>query len=53
MNDLVNHRGFRACHPREEHFVPIYVAAGAGEEGEVRVLHGEFGIITTAFGVLA
>jgi len=51
MFNLVRHHGFRACHPREDHFVPIYVAAGAAEEGDVRVLNGEFGIITAAFGV--
>ncbi|KAI9452321.1 Extradiol aromatic ring-opening dioxygenase [Russula earlei] len=32
---LTQHNGFRLAHPREEHFVPIYVAAGAGEQDAV------------------
>lgn len=37
------------AHPREEHFVPIYVAAGAGEDGDVHVLSGLYGYQTVAF----
>ncbi|KDQ17657.1 hypothetical protein BOTBODRAFT_105172 [Botryobasidium botryosum FD-172 SS1] len=48
---LTSHPGFRPAHPREEHFVPIYIAAGAGEEGEARVLYGMHGGPTIAFGV--
>jgi aromatic ring-opening dioxygenase catalytic subunit (LigB family) len=39
------------CHPREEHFVPLYVAAGAGENGDVKILHGNYGIPTFVFGI--
>jgi aromatic ring-opening dioxygenase catalytic subunit (LigB family) len=52
--DLTKHKGFRAAHPREEHFVPIYVAAGAGDDDgaeEVRVLSAIYGAQTVAFGV--
>ncbi|KAJ7771759.1 Extradiol ring-cleavage dioxygenase, class III enzyme, subunit B [Mycena metata] len=38
MVDLTKHAGFRAYHPREEHFISIYVAAGAGEGGEPMVI---------------
>ncbi|KAF9452866.1 Extradiol aromatic ring-opening dioxygenase [Macrolepiota fuliginosa MF-IS2] len=48
--DLTQHTGFRASQPREDHFVPLYVAAGAGE-GEVRVICDLYGIPTFAFGV--
>lgn len=51
MSALTQHPGFRKAHPREDHFVPIYVAAGAGEEGETRVLLGKYGTLTFAFGV--
>ncbi|PPQ64001.1 hypothetical protein CVT24_009375 [Panaeolus cyanescens] len=49
--DLTKHVGFRASHPREDHFVPIYVAGGAGEDGKVRVLLDSYGLATVAFGV--
>lgn len=49
--DLTQHTDFRASHPREDHFVPLYVAAGAGEGGEVRVICDLYGIPTFAFGV--
>ncbi|KAH7930892.1 LigB subunit of an aromatic-ring-opening dioxygenase LigAB [Leucogyrophana mollusca] len=49
--NLVKHRGFRSAHPREEHFVPLYVAAGAGEDGGVRVLNALYGAPTFAFGL--
>jgi len=47
---LTQHKGFRLAHPREEHFVSIYVAAGAGEDGNVQVLSGFYGCQTVAFG---
>jgi len=47
--NLTNHQGFRASHPREEHFIPIYIAAGAGEKGNVRILSGLHGSPTIAF----
>ncbi|KXN90504.1 4,5-DOPA dioxygenase extradiol-like protein [Leucoagaricus sp. SymC.cos] len=49
--DLTKHSGFRASHPREDHFVPLYVAAGAGEDGGVQVICDLFGIPTFAFGM--
>ncbi|KAK1234473.1 hypothetical protein PQX77_002327 [Marasmius sp. AFHP31] len=48
---LTSHQGFRLANPREDHFVPLYVAAGAGEEGRVQVLNGLYGIPTVAFGL--
>ncbi|KIO33565.1 hypothetical protein M407DRAFT_240973 [Tulasnella calospora MUT 4182] len=51
MEALTRHPGFRRSHPREEHFVPIYVAAGAGEDGEAKVLNGNHGTATVAFGL--
>ncbi|KAF5373130.1 hypothetical protein D9758_001697 [Tetrapyrgos nigripes] len=48
LYDLTKHEGFRACHPREDHFVPLYVAAGAGEEGEFRILNGLYGLVSFA-----
>ncbi|CAK5276685.1 unnamed protein product [Mycena citricolor] len=51
MANLVKHRGFRASHPREEHFVPIYVAAGAGEGGNAKVISEMYGCQTVAFGL--
>ncbi|KAL8278863.1 hypothetical protein RQP46_008734 [Phenoliferia psychrophenolica] len=34
--NLTSHPGFRSAHPREEHFVPLYVAAGAASDGDAR-----------------
>ncbi|KAH9951285.1 Extradiol aromatic ring-opening dioxygenase [Amylocystis lapponica] len=51
MVALTQHAAFRAAHPRAEHFVPLYVAAGAGGDGEVKVLSAIFGAPTYAFGV--
>jgi aromatic ring-opening dioxygenase catalytic subunit (LigB family) len=48
---LTKHPVFRLAHPREEHFIPIYVAAGAGEEGGAKVLSGLYGAPTFAFGL--
>ncbi|KAJ2931446.1 hypothetical protein H1R20_g5698, partial [Candolleomyces eurysporus] len=48
---LPNHPGFRSSHPREDHFVPLYVAAGAGEGGEVFTVMNDYGIPTFAFGL--
>ncbi|KAI9446652.1 Extradiol ring-cleavage dioxygenase class III enzyme subunit B [Lactarius indigo] len=48
---LTRHEYFQLAHPREEHLVPIYVAAGAGEDGGVHVLSGLYGCQTVAFGV--
>ncbi|CAG8599505.1 6484_t:CDS:10 [Acaulospora colombiana] len=35
---LTKHPGLRASHPREDHFVPLYVAAGAGDGEELACL---------------
>ncbi|OCH87414.1 Extradiol aromatic ring-opening dioxygenase [Obba rivulosa] len=51
MFDLMRHPGFRAAHPRAEHFVPLYVAAGAGGDGNVKVLSAIYSAGTFAFGV--
>jgi aromatic ring-opening dioxygenase catalytic subunit (LigB family) len=49
--DLTRHAGFRASHPREDHFVPLYVAAGAGEGGDVCIIESLYGQPTFAFGL--
>ncbi|KZT62105.1 Extradiol aromatic ring-opening dioxygenase [Calocera cornea HHB12733] len=49
--DLASHKGYRLAHPRAEHFVPLYVAAGAGEKGKSKVLFARFGAKTVAFGL--
>jgi aromatic ring-opening dioxygenase catalytic subunit (LigB family) len=46
----MKHPGFRASHPREDHFVPLYVAAGAGDGEELRILNAMYGIVSVAFG---
>ena len=53
MKELINHPFFRRAHPREEHFVPIYIAAGAGSvEGDgANVLADIHSAISIAFGV--
>jgi len=58
LQALTRHSGFRAAHPREEHFIPLYVAAGAGDaltgeekNGETIVLADIYGMSTFAFGV--
>lgn len=51
MFDLVNHMGFRASHPTADHFVPIYVAGGAGGDGGTKVLAAIHGALTVAFGL--
>ncbi|TRM69578.1 Extradiol ring-cleavage dioxygenase, class III enzyme, subunit B [Schizophyllum amplum] len=51
MMNLLSHPGFRASHPREDHFVPLYVAAGAGADGgAVRIISDIYGNPTFAFG---
>ncbi|KAI0670526.1 Extradiol ring-cleavage dioxygenase class III enzyme subunit B [Trametes maxima] len=50
MLELVKHRGFRAAHPRADHFVPLYIAAGAGgSDVGVKVLSAIYGAPTFAF----
>lgn len=50
---LPKHAGFRVSNPREEHFIPLYVAAGAGEQGGSRILCSLYGAPTIAFGIEA
>jgi len=51
MASLTKHRGFRAAHPTAEHFVPLYIAAGGGEEGGVKIVAALHGASTIAFGL--
>jgi len=58
LEALTQHSGFRTAHPREEHFMPLYVAAGAGdalagedEDGKTIVLADIYGMSSFAFGV--
>ncbi|KAF8630428.1 hypothetical protein AX15_002976 [Amanita polypyramis BW_CC] len=51
MMALPSHPGFKPAHPRAEHFIPVYIAGGAGEEGGVAVLTEEYGAETVAFGL--
>ncbi|GAA5860334.1 hypothetical protein JCM8547_003466 [Rhodosporidiobolus lusitaniae] len=48
---LVHHLAFRSAHPREEHFIPLYVAAGAAPERKARTVSGLWGAKTIVFGV--
>ncbi len=52
MKKLTQHPFFRRAHPREEHFVPIYIAAGAGsnENDKAVVLADIHSAISIAFG---
>ena len=48
--NLVKHRGFRAAHPRADHFIPIYIGAGAGgPHANSKVLAAIYGAPTFAF----
>ena len=51
MLNLTKHSGFRLAHPHEDHFVPLYIAAGAGDNGEVRIVSAIYGAPTIAFGL--
>ncbi|KAF7307724.1 LigB domain-containing protein [Mycena kentingensis (nom. inval.)] len=51
LKALTAHPGFHAAHPREEHFVPIYVALGAGGDGDTKLIADIFGAHTIAFGL--
>ena len=55
MTALTSHPGFRKAHPREEHFIPIYIAAGAGDGDEKatgsKVLANIYGQASFAFGL--
>lgn len=50
MLKLVKHPGFRAAHPRADHFIPLYIGAGAGgANADVKVLSAIYGAPTVAF----
>jgi aromatic ring-opening dioxygenase catalytic subunit (LigB family) len=49
--DLMKHDGFAQAHPSTEHFVPLYIAAGAGEEGGVQVVNAIYSAPAIAFGI--
>lgn len=49
--DLVTRKEFRQAHPRSEHFIPLYIAAGAGESGQVQILNAQYAAPTFAFGI--
>jgi len=49
--DLINHKMYRTAHPNPDHFVPLYVAAGAGDRGEARIITGLYSAPCIAFGV--
>ncbi|KAH7107739.1 Extradiol aromatic ring-opening dioxygenase [Auriculariales sp. MPI-PUGE-AT-0066] len=51
LYNLTKHAGFRRANPREEHFVPLYVAAGAGQDGGAKVVSALYGAPTIAFGL--
>ncbi|KAK4050876.1 hypothetical protein OIV83_003298 [Microbotryomycetes sp. JL201] len=53
LMDLAKHPGFRKAHPREEHFVPLYIAAGACQNspGQAKTVFGDHGAKTIVFGV--
>ncbi|KAG8743415.1 hypothetical protein FRC10_012080 [Ceratobasidium sp. 414] len=53
LTALTKHAGFRLSHPREEHFTPVYIAAGAGEAGKTQLLDATYGQVTVAFGIEA
>ncbi|KAF8306827.1 LigB-domain-containing protein [Clavulina sp. PMI_390] len=41
---LTSHPGFRLAHPREDHFIPLYVAAGAGGVGSPQEKEGKLNL---------
>ncbi|TBU65994.1 Extradiol ring-cleavage dioxygenase class III enzyme subunit B [Dichomitus squalens] len=50
MLNLVKHRGFRQAHPTADHFVPLYIGAGAGGgNADAKVLAAIYGAPTIAF----
>lgn len=48
---ISKHPTYRRAHPRPDHFVPIYVAAGAGSDGSAKVVSPVYGALSIAFGV--
>ncbi|CAE6424597.1 unnamed protein product [Rhizoctonia solani] len=48
---LTSDPAFRISHPREDHFTPLYIAAGAGDVGGSIVLDANYGLASVAFGI--
>jgi hypothetical protein len=48
---LVDLSSMNVASTLQDHFVPLYIAAGAGEDGEAKLLSGMYGAITVAFGL--
>ena len=48
---LLQHPGCHLAHPRLEHFIPLFIALGAGEDGGAKVLSGLYGASSIAFGL--
>jgi aromatic ring-opening dioxygenase catalytic subunit (LigB family) len=53
LHALVEDPNYKKAHPHPDHFMPLYVAAGAGnvEAEEARVIFGLYGASTFAFGL--
>lgn len=51
LKAVTKHPFFRRAHPREEHFIPLYVAAGAGTDGGAEVVCKLHGALTIVFGL--
>ncbi|EEB08092.2 aromatic ring-opening dioxygenase [Schizosaccharomyces japonicus yFS275] len=51
LHAMMMHPFFRAAHPREEHFVPLFIPAGA--RGRTQVLCDLYGAVTALFGLNA
>jgi len=51
LKEVTNHPYFRRAHPREEHFVPLYVAAGAGGTDGAQMISKLHGALSIAFGL--
>jgi hypothetical protein len=48
---LVDFSSVNVVSTLQDHFVPLYIAADAGEDGEAKLLSGMYGAITVAFGL--
>jgi len=48
---VTKHPFFRRAHPREDHFIPLYVAAGAGSNGDAVVVGKIHSALSIAFGL--
>lgn len=53
---LTKHKTFRRAHPREDHFVPLYIALGAGvskDEEENKVAKNNARVISRLYGAIS